>query len=232
MQSGTAGVMDGVTGPGASSTPGTTRVASEAAAALHGEVLTKSQAERRARVIRAALELAAKGGYDTVQMRDVAALANVALGTVYRYFPSKDALLSAATVEWMADVEALLLVYPPEGCSTSERIMDVLHRVLRLVGQEPQRTRAFITALTAGEPAAGATLGANIETFARILRPAFPVAVVPARREAVARVLGHVLWSTLICWADGIGDMSWVTAQLQEATHLLVGEPVKNAPSG
>ena len=35
-------------------------------------VLTKSHLARRERVIRAALELAAEGGYDAVQMRDVA----------------------------------------------------------------------------------------------------------------------------------------------------------------
>lgn len=222
MQSRTAGVIDRVAGAGASSTAGAT--GAPEAAAPDGEALTKRQVERRARVIRTALELAAKGGYDTVQMRDVAAQAGVALGTVYRYFPSKDALLAAATVEWMADVEALLLVYPPQGGSTSERIMDVLGRFLRLVDQEPQRTRAFITALTAGEAAAGAALSANIETFARMLRPAFPEGVVAARRDAVARVLGHVLWSTLICWADRVGDMTWVTGQLQEATHLLAND--------
>ena len=61
--------------------------------------LTKSQAARRERVIRAAMELGAEGGYDAVQMRDVAQRAGVALGTIYRYFSSKDHLLAAAMVE-------------------------------------------------------------------------------------------------------------------------------------
>ena len=38
-------------------------------------------------------------------MRDVAARAEVALGTIYRYFPSKDALLLAAMVHWVGDLE-------------------------------------------------------------------------------------------------------------------------------
>ena len=41
--------------------------------------LTKSQAARRERVIRAAQELASDGGYDAVQMRDVASRGEVAL---------------------------------------------------------------------------------------------------------------------------------------------------------
>ena len=42
------------------------------------------------------MELAAEGGYDAVQMREVAERADVALGTLYRYFPSKVHLLVAA----------------------------------------------------------------------------------------------------------------------------------------
>ena len=62
------------------------------------ETLTANQAARRGRVLDAALELAAEGGYDAVQMRDVAARAQVALGTIYRYFSSKDHLLAACQV--------------------------------------------------------------------------------------------------------------------------------------
>ena len=58
--------------------------------------MTTSQRERRDRVIDAAMQLAAEGGYDAVQMRDVATKADVALGTVYRYFGSKDPLLAAS----------------------------------------------------------------------------------------------------------------------------------------
>ena len=61
--------------------------------------LARSQAARRRRVIDATLELAAGGGFDGVQMRDVAAEAGVALGTVYRYFESKERLLLEANLE-------------------------------------------------------------------------------------------------------------------------------------
>ena len=73
------------------------------------ETLTANQAARRGRVLDAALELAAEGGYDAVQMRDVAARAQVALGTIYRYFASKDHLLAACQVElWRAQSDRLV----------------------------------------------------------------------------------------------------------------------------
>ena len=74
--------------------------------------LTVSQAARRQRVIDAALGLGSAGGYEAVQMRDVARTAGVALGTIYRYFTSKDHLLAAAMVDWTADLERRIAQRP------------------------------------------------------------------------------------------------------------------------
>src|SRR5919202_1739480 len=52
-----------------------------------------AQRERRKRILDATIALASKGGFDAVQMRAVAEKADVALGTLYRYFPSKIHLL-------------------------------------------------------------------------------------------------------------------------------------------
>src|SRR5262245_62985647 len=110
--------------------------------------LTKSQAARRERVIRAALELAAEGGYDAVQMRDVASRGQVALGTIYRYFASKDALLLSVMVLWLGDLEQRVTRHPPTGATTVDRIMDVLGRAVRSMDREPRLTRAVIGAMT------------------------------------------------------------------------------------
>src|ERR1035438_6487256 len=68
----------------------TTAAPSEAADA---ELGSAAQRDRRKRILDATLALASKGGYEAVQMRTVAERANVALGTLYRYFPSKTHLL-------------------------------------------------------------------------------------------------------------------------------------------
>ncbi|HMG45788.1 MAG TPA: TetR family transcriptional regulator [Acidimicrobiales bacterium] len=185
------------------------------------DTLTKSQAARRQRVIRASLDLAAEGGYDAVQMRDVAARANVALGTIYRYFSSKDSLLASAMVEWVADLEKTVLARPPAGGSTGDRVMDVLDRALRAMDRQPQLTSAVVTALTSGDPAGVEAMDGMTSALARIMRPAFPDSVDPAEEAAVTKVLGHVWWSCLISWANGMGDMAWVSDELREAADLL-----------
>lgn len=184
-------------------------------------VLTKSQAARRERVVRAALELGADGGYEAVQMRDVAARAGVALGTIYRYFPSKDALLLAVMVHWLGDLEQRVTTHPPTGATTRERIMDVLGRALGAMDRDPRLTTAVIGAMTAGDPASVDAIHEVTQAMARIMLPAFPDDVDPALEASTAKMLGHVWWSATISWANGMGDIEWVAAELREATDLL-----------
>ena len=62
--------------------------------------VVKRLAARRSAILAAAREAAAEGGMAAVQIAPVAIRANVAAGTVYRYFPSKADLIS----ELIADV--------------------------------------------------------------------------------------------------------------------------------
>jgi AcrR family transcriptional regulator len=184
-------------------------------------VLTKSQAARRERVIRAALELGIEGGYEAVQMRDVANRAEVALGTIYRYFPSKDALLASVMVQWVDGLERRVNRHPPTGDTTVERILDVLDRALRSMGRETRLTSAVVSAMTAGDPASVEAIGEVTRALARVMRPAFPPDVDPAVEASAAKAIGHVWWSATIAWANGMGDIDWVAGELREATELI-----------
>jgi AcrR family transcriptional regulator len=58
------------------------------------ENVVRHLAEREETILAAATSLAAEGGMGAVQIAAVAARANVAAGTVYRYFPSKTDLVA------------------------------------------------------------------------------------------------------------------------------------------
>ena len=88
--------------------------------------LDRAQQARRQRVVDAAMLLGLKGGYEAVQMRDVAGRADVAMGTVYRYFTSKDHLLAATLVHWVEQLDARLAQAPARGDHAAERVLDVL----------------------------------------------------------------------------------------------------------
>ena len=59
---------------------------------------------RRAQIVRAAMDALKKGEYEQIQMRDVAEAAGVALGTLYRYFSSKEHVYAAVLMEWAQPV--------------------------------------------------------------------------------------------------------------------------------
>jgi AcrR family transcriptional regulator len=185
------------------------------------DALTQSQVARRQRVLQAALRLGAEGGYDAVQMRDVAATAEVALGTIYRYFPSKDALLAAAMVEWMEDLERRLDRRGPQGATTTERVTDVLQRALSTMERQPQLAEAVITALTSDDRQAGSASAATTDVLVKVLLRAFPDDVPPDTEAVIAKVLGHVWFSCLVAWRNGVGDLRWVGSELEAACRVL-----------
>src|SRR5437016_12745153 len=183
--------------------------------------MTRSQQARRDRVIEAARQLAEEGGYDAVQMRDVASTASVALGTIYRYFASKDHLLAAALVEWSSDLKRRLAVRPPRGDTPAERVVDVVSRAHRSMERHPQLAAALITAVTSPDPAIVEYQREMMAILGEVL--SLPMEGVDEQlRDAVVRVLTHVWFATLLGWVNGWNDQSEVAEELEVAARLLL----------
>ena len=72
------------------------------ATTVAGRPLSATQAATRRRLLDAARELAAEGGYEAVSMRAVAERAGVSPPTAYQYFASRDHVL----VEVLSDLAA------------------------------------------------------------------------------------------------------------------------------
>ena len=187
-----------------------------------GDQLTKSQAARRERAIRAALELGAEGGYDAVQMRDVAHRADIALGTLYRYFSGKDHLLAAALVEWANDLEQRVNVRPPKGTTTADRVVDILRRATRAMEKEPLLSSAVVRALSTGDPQVSQCQEDVSSVMFRIQARAYPDDFPVAVRDRISRALGHVWFSSLMGWVNGWVGISEAGDELASATHLML----------
>ena len=99
--------------------------------AAAAELGSAAQRDRRKRILDATLALASKGGYDAVQMRTVAERADVALGTLYRYFPSKIHLLVSELAREFEQTQEKLDRKPIPGETSYERMMYVLGRITR-----------------------------------------------------------------------------------------------------
>jgi AcrR family transcriptional regulator len=189
------------------------------------ESLTQAQAARRQRVLDAAMALGAEGGYDAVQMRAVAARAEVAVATIYHYFSSKDHLLAATMIDWSADLERQLQRRPPKGDTVADREVDVVRRATKAMERTPTLAAALVTAVSAHDPAAAACERQITETIRRVL--ALPMDELdPEHRDRAVRVLTHVWNSALLRWVNGSDqpaeDVASVGADLEDAARLLL----------
>lgn len=69
-----------------------------------------SQARGKARVraiLQAALELFKERGFEEVSTNDIAERARVPIGSLYRYYPNKEAIIGALTQRYVEDVSAI-----------------------------------------------------------------------------------------------------------------------------
>ncbi|MFD1501675.1 TetR family transcriptional regulator [Streptosporangium lutulentum] len=114
-------------------------------------VRTRSQHQRRKRIVQAAAALASRGGVEAMQMRTVAERAGVALGTLYRYFPSKMDLVVAVVGEEIDLLESSIERRPPSAVTASGRAVDILMRATRGLMREPELADALIRSLIMAE---------------------------------------------------------------------------------
>jgi AcrR family transcriptional regulator len=181
-------------------------------------------AVRKQRLLDAATTLAAGGGYDAVQMRDVAAEAGVALGTLYRHYASKDQLLLAAMAQQAATLRERLVQRPPRGATAAERVSDVLRRATRALEREPTVTKAMLSAMASTDDAA---LPVKHEIDAT-LRAIIADAATGAGRgvdklDDIVGVLGAVWFAELTYWSNGLSSSGAMADNLARAAELLLG---------
>ena len=187
------------------------------------------QRDRRRRVIDAAFELGAERGYDAVQMRDVSAIANVSLATIYRYFSSKDHLLAAAMTEWTAKLEGRVAQSPPRGDTAADQLVDVLGRACRAMARQPKLSAALVRALSSADPGVQQSAG-QVQRQIESMASGILVDLDPWVQTDIMAVLGHVWYSTLVAWANGRSDFDTVVAELERAVRVLV-EPHERRPT-
>jgi TetR/AcrR family transcriptional regulator, cholesterol catabolism regulator len=186
--------------------------------------LTPKQSDRRRRVIEAAISLATKGGYDAVQMRDVAAEARVALGTLYRYFPSKDQLLVAALNEWAENLRDKQRARPQKGATKADRVAGVLRGTVRAMERQPKLSAAFVTALSsmdAEEPGSIERAAQVYQTMSEMIGQAMNGDALPDQ-DMLMRVLGQVWFAVLVFWVRGWSPGNQMADDLDAAAHLMI----------
>lgn len=199
--------------------PGITGATSALAA---DDLGSDAQRDRRKRILDATIALATKGGYDAVQMRAVAENADVALGTLYRYFPSKIHLLVSGLAREFEQAQEKLDRRQIPGETASERVLFVLGRVTRMLQRYPELTEAMTRAFMFAD----ASAASEVDTVGRLMEQMFAKAMSEGEPTpenlAIARVIGDVWLSNLVAWVTRRASASDVTARLELTVRLLL----------
>ena len=183
---------------------------------------TDSQLARHERMLDVAARLASEGGFDAVQMRSVAAEADVALGTLYRYFPSKEHLLVSAMLRQIGGLADRLAVRPPRGAEAAERVVDVLRRANGALQRDPNFTLAVVRALASGDESVAPAVREVREAMRAIILGAIGRNDLTERDALVAEILEEVWLSVLVAWISGVEPVTEVVRKLEAAANLLL----------
>ena len=192
------------------------------AAPAEPDLGSAAQRERRKRILDATLALASKGGYDAVQMRTVAERADVALGTLYRYFPSKIHLLVAALAREFERTQDKLDRAPIPGDTRYDRMLYVLGRTTRAMQRDPLITEAMTRAFMFADPSAANEVNAVAHIMEDLLTKAMHDGEPTADERAIARVIGDVWLSNLVAWVTRRASANDVANHLELAARLLL----------
>jgi len=185
--------------------------------------------ERARRIVASAVELAEKGGFEAVRLREVAAHADVALGTVYRRFRSKEDLLIAALDQQIADHQQHLLQQPPNGATRLDRVTNFFEGATRSLCRRPNLARAMIRAVATGDPELTQKMAAFHNRVNDLVTMSLRGASAPGEgaptsgeEEAIARSLQMVWFASLVGWSGDVHGQSGIVEQTRAAAELML----------
>ena len=150
--------------------------------------MTARGTETRQRLYEAALRLMAAGGWQATTLRDLAREADVSVGLLYRYFPSKRAVVLALYDELSAEFAARAAALPRGGWVG--RFVVALETSLAVLGPHRSVLAGFVPVLFGG---ADEGLFAPATAFSRRRVQAVFEQAVLAARDAPGQPLGAAL---------------------------------------
>ncbi len=188
---------------------------------LRAASLRAPQLARKKRIVAAVIDLAERGGYDAVQMRDVARRANVALGTLYRYFPSKDQLLASVWIDWSHEIEAEILRQQLRGETAAERIMDFVRRVTTTLELEPMLASALVKSLLAPDVGAEESRQEMRAMLGRVIDEQLSEMPTGTRVD-IRDIIGQVFYANIVLWVNGRMPVERLYENMTTACRLLL----------
>jgi len=173
--------------------------------------------DKRARLLAAALDLFETRGFDGVAVPEIAAKAGVAVGTVYRYFETKEALVNALYRQWKQAYNDLVLAPAPKGMKPRELFSRYWHRMTLFARTNPRAMRFMDLHHH------GAYLDAESRALSKSYAQVAEEFVRAARTEGAIRNLDPIMVVALM-WGAAAGLTKFAASGALEFDAKLAGE--------
>ena len=188
--------------------------------------------DRAKRIVETAVALAERDGYQAVRLRDVAATAQVALGTVYKRFASKEEILIAALEQEVDKLVSRIGKKPVPGDTPQERIHFVFSAVSKGLLRRPNLGKALVRSLASGDP----NITERVASFHGVITALVMTAIrggtptdqgtwggdADERERTIASILQNVWFSSFVGWAGGLHDASQLLTDVDKTAELLL----------
>jgi TetR/AcrR family transcriptional regulator, cholesterol catabolism regulator len=184
------------------------------------ELLRSGQRARRDRIVHAALRKLAADDYDKVKISEVAVDAEVAIGTLYRYFSSKEHLFAAVFKEWQDSLGRQIHLSALRGDTNADRLLDLLMRMIRAFQAQPQFYKLLLVLQTTTDPYAAEIYDYLDSGFRSLVETALDE-VTEKDRLAISRVIGGVLDQNMRGWVMNRLTITQARENITDAVRLI-----------
>ena len=139
--------------------------------------------DRREQILDAALRCFVDRGFYGTTIPEIAAKADIASGTIYHYFDSKEALVNALFRHWKTHIAARVLAAFPQAAPSREQFRTMWHEIIGFATSQPIAF-AFIELHNHASylDAESKAIDGNTKTFAHMM-------IGKAQREGIVKPL-------------------------------------------
>jgi AcrR family transcriptional regulator len=178
---------------------------------------------RRETILDCTAMIASSGGYDAVKMRTVADGAGIAVGTLYRLFPSKPHVLVAVLAREFERLGA-----ERDWTATSESPRIRLRQLNTRLCQEWQSRPALTEAVTRAFVFADGSATAEVDRAAGVIENLIGLAIAGGepnpRHHQLAAIISDIWLASLIAWARHGMSAEDVAVRLERSIALILSD--------
>lgn len=186
--------------------------------------------ETRARLLDAAAEVFETHGYDAGTTNAIAAAASMSVGSLYQYFPNKDAILVELMVRHIADgadrVRAAFVGWARSGTGLDGLVVETVRSLLALHRESPVLHQVLMTQVPLPRDVAQQIEALEVEVVAELIGllrafPAVPADEVDRRAVVVATTVNSLVHTQVARPTPLLDDDTFVTETASMVTAYL-----------